>query len=193
MQYNNSAFEKLFNRLPNHVITVAHKRKVPGLSVERCARRCIFEMSFRCKGFDYEPQQRNCWMTDLSVETSGAGVKYHKGADFYERILDGPLSRFVNYGTGSLPLPEGYQIYNKVMFGLTLGACAQLCLTQTTFECSSFDFSFSDKSCHMSEYMAADLNGLNHDVMPTYKVMHYEKKGMPRANSLYLTQTGVPV
>ena len=57
------------------------------MSVEQCARRCIFEMSFRCKGFDYEPQHRNCWLTDLSVETSGTGVKYHKGADFFERIL----------------------------------------------------------------------------------------------------------
>ena len=94
---SSGAFEKLFNRLPNHVITVAHKRKVPGMSVERCARRCIFEMSFRCKGFDYEPQHRNCWLTDLSVETSGAGVKFHHGADFYERILGEafPLSVFL--------------------------------------------------------------------------------------------------
>ena len=90
---------------------------------------------------------------------------------------DGPLASFVNYGTGSLPLLDGNQIYNKVMFGLTLGACAQLCLTQTTFECASFDYSFSDSSCHMSEYIAANLNGLNHDVMPTYRIMHYEKKG----------------
>ncbi|XP_025113966.1 uncharacterized protein LOC112575994 isoform X2 [Pomacea canaliculata] len=171
-----SAFEKLFNRLPNHVITVAHKRKVPDVSVEQCARRCIFEMTFRCEGFDYEPQHQNCWLTDLTVETGG-GVKYHVGADFYERVLDGPVSKFVNYGVGSLPVIDGYQIYGKVMFGVTLGACAQLCLTQTTFDCSSFDYSFSDRACHMSQYIAANLNGLNHDVMPTYRVVHYEKKG----------------
>ncbi|KAL8602121.1 hypothetical protein ACOMHN_007390 [Nucella lapillus] len=81
------AFEKLFNRLPNHVITVSHQRKVPEVSVEQCARRCVFEMTFHCKGFDYEPQHRNCWLTDLNVETSGSGVKFHHGADFYERIL----------------------------------------------------------------------------------------------------------
>ena len=92
-------------------------------------------------------------------------------------FTDGPLASFVNYGTGSLPLLDGNQIYNKVMFGLTLGACGQLCLTQTTFDCASFDYSFSDSSCHMSEYIAANLNGLNHDVMPTYRIMHYEKKG----------------
>ncbi|XP_076436148.1 uncharacterized protein LOC143275756 [Babylonia areolata] len=172
-----SAFEKLFSRLPNHVITVSHKRKVPEASVEQCARRCVFEMTFHCRGFDYEPQHRNCWLTDLSVETSGSGVKFHHGADFYERVLDGPTTHFVNYGVGSLPLVDGYQIYNKVMFGVTLGACAQLCLTQTTFECSSFDFSFNEQSCHMSEYTAAELNGLSHGVTPSYRVMHYEKKG----------------
>ena len=80
------AFEHLFHRLPNHVITVKHKRKVPDVTAEQCARRCVFEQNFRCRGFDYEPGYGNCWLTDLTVAQS-EGVKFHQGADFYEMDL----------------------------------------------------------------------------------------------------------
>lgn len=68
-------------------------------------------------------------------------------------------------------------MYSKSMFGLDLGACAQLCLTQTTFDCASFDYSFGDRSCQMSRYIASNVGGIDTDNMPTYRVMHYEKKG----------------
>ncbi|CAL1525986.1 unnamed protein product, partial [Lymnaea stagnalis] len=171
-----TAFEKLFNRLPNHVITIKHKRKIQDVSAEQCARRCIFEQDFRCAGFDYEPGYTNCWLTDMTVAQS-EGVKYHPGADYYERDFGGALSSFISYGSGSLPYVEEHVIYSKSMFGLDLGACAQLCLSQTTFDCASFDFSFGDRSCQMSRYLATNVGGIDTDNMPTYKIMHYEKKG----------------
>ncbi|CAG5132136.1 unnamed protein product, partial [Candidula unifasciata] len=173
-----TAFEKLFNRLPNHVLTVKHKRKIPDVSVEQCARRCIFEQSFRCAGFDYEPGYANCWLTHLTVSESD-GAKFHPGADFYERDFGGALSNFISYGSGSLPYVDDRPIYTKTMFGLDLGACAQVCLSQTSFECASFDYSFGDRSCHMSRYVASNVGGIDNDNnMPTYRVMHYEKKGV---------------
>ncbi|XP_055898470.1 uncharacterized protein LOC106056355 isoform X2 [Biomphalaria glabrata] len=172
-----TAFEKLFNRLPNHVITTKHKKKIQDVSAEQCARRCIFEQDFRCAGFDYEPGYTNCWLTDLTVAQS-EGVKFHPGADFYERDFGGALSNFISFGSGSLPYVEEHVMYSKSMFGLDLGACAQLCLTQTTFDCASFDYSFGDRSCQMSRYIASNVGGIDTDNMPTYRVMHYEKKGV---------------
>ncbi|KAK6195131.1 hypothetical protein SNE40_000617 [Patella caerulea] len=169
-----SAFEKLFNRLPSHVLTVHHNRNIPSVSPEECARRCIFEMTFKCRGFDYELKVRNCWLTEQTpVDTNG--VQVHHGADYYQRTLDGPISKFICYGVGSLPQIDGYQIYGKVMIGVTLEACAQLCLSQTLFKCVSFDYSFNSKTCQMSKYIAANLLGLETDIIPTYKVMHYER------------------
>nr|KAG5712035.1 hypothetical protein BaRGS_020761 [Batillaria attramentaria] len=128
------AYEKLFNRLPNHVITVSHKRKVPEVSVEQCARRCIFEMNFRCKGYDFEAQHRNCWLTDLTVE-SGGGVKYHKGADFYELIIGEYLDYFY---------PTPYKIVlgrnDKTSHHVSPDRCARNCLEEKDFVCRSFDY-----------------------------------------------------
>ncbi|GFN90209.1 hypothetical protein PoB_001671500 [Plakobranchus ocellatus] len=169
-----SAFEKTFNKLPNHVLTLQHKRKVPSVSVEECARRCLFEQTFRCAGFDYEPGYANCWLTDRTVAESG--VKFHTGADFYERDFGGALSNFISFGHGSLPFVDDSTVYQKSMFHLDLGACAQVCLSQTTFDCASFDYVFGERSCHMSRYVASTVGGLQNETMPTHRVMHYEKK-----------------
>lgn len=66
------------------MLTVKHQKKIPEVSVEQCARRCIFEQNFRCTGFDYEPGYANCYLTEMTVAESD-GVKFHPGADFYER------------------------------------------------------------------------------------------------------------
>ena len=72
---------------------------------------------------------------------------------------------------------EGYQIYNKVMLGVTLDACAQLCTAETSFQCASFDYMFNNQACHMSQYVAANVRGMDTNMTPNYRVMHYEKKG----------------
>uniref|UniRef100_A0A2C9KDN6 Apple domain-containing protein n=1 Tax=Biomphalaria glabrata TaxID=6526 RepID=A0A2C9KDN6_BIOGL len=186
-----TAFEKLFNRLPNHVITTKHKKKIQDVSAEQCARRCIFEQDFRCAGFDYEPGYTNCWLTDLTVAQS-EGVKFHPGADFYERDFGGALSNFISFGSGSLPYVEEHVMYSKSMFGLDLGACAQLCLTQTPFDCASFDYSFGDRSSQMSRYIASNVGGIDTDNMPTYRVMHYEKKGGALSNFISFGSGSLP-
>ncbi|XP_046338913.2 uncharacterized protein LOC124120195 [Haliotis rufescens] len=184
-----SAFEKLFNRLPNHVVTLRHNRKVSRVSVEECSRRCVFEVGFKCEGFDYEPELRSCWLTEDTPETAG-GVRSHKGADYYRRSPEGPLSKFVCYGSGSLPSLEGHQIYNRVMLGVTLDACAQLCTSEQTFECCSFDYYFEEKACHMSQYIAANVNGVTRDHIDHNAVMHYEKKA-PYLDYFYPTPYAV--
>ncbi|KAK3764762.1 hypothetical protein RRG08_006562 [Elysia crispata] len=170
-----TAFEKKFNKLPNHILTLQHKRKIPSISVEECARRCLFEQSFRCAGFDYEPGYANCWLTDRTV--AEGGVKFHTGADFYERDFGGALSNFISFGHGSLPYVDDRTVYESTMFHLDLGACAQVCLSQKNFVCASFDYVFGERSCHMSRYVASTVGGLQNETMPTHRVMHYEKKG----------------
>lgn len=63
------------------------------------------------------------------------------------------------------------------MLGVNLEHCAQLCLVETGFTCSSFDYLFNDKSCHMSQYIAANVHGLQNDYSEESKSMHFEVKG----------------
>ena len=74
----------MFSRIPNHVLTLRHNRKLPGISVESCARRCILELTFKCRGFDYQGNPKICWLTELTPQTAG-GVQIFAGADYYER------------------------------------------------------------------------------------------------------------
>lgn len=82
--YLSAAYQRLFSRIPNHVITLRHNRNIRGLTVEECARRCILEMSFKCLGFDYEERRRNCWLTAKDVHDVG-GLVRRSNTDFYER------------------------------------------------------------------------------------------------------------
>ena len=66
------------------MITMRHNRNIRGLTVEECARRCIMEMSFKCRGFDYEQVRRNCWLTDKFLQDVG-GLKKRTNTDYYER------------------------------------------------------------------------------------------------------------
>lgn len=170
-----SSYSRRFHRLPNHIVTISHDRKIPGITVEACARRCVFEISFKCHGFDYEVQLKNCWLTSKTPsEVDGVIIQY--GTDYYQRIFDGPFENFVNFGYGKLRPLEGIHIYNKIMIGVSLEHCAQLCLAETAFSCASFDYEFVDKSCHMSQYIAANVHGLQNEYSEDVRTMHYELK-----------------
>nr|XP_011417151.2 uncharacterized protein LOC105320781 [Crassostrea gigas] len=165
-------FERLFNRLPNHILTFDHKSQIANVSVEQCARRCVLEMTFRCLGFDYELSSRKCWLTDLSPSGSH-GLIPQAGVDYYERQSNGPLEYFLNFGYGSLRQLEGEQIYQKTVVGVSLVACAHLCLAENSFKCTSFDYLYEDESCYMSMYIAANVYGLMTSRADDKKIIHY--------------------
>ena len=89
-------------------------------------------------------------------------------------IVDGALSRFINYGYGALKTVEGIQTHRKFVLGVNLDACAQLCLAEN---CASFDFVFGLQSCQLSQYIAANVHGIRTDFKPGLQVMHYEAIG----------------
>ncbi|XP_048776860.2 uncharacterized protein LOC125681022 [Ostrea edulis] len=168
-------FERLFNHLPNHILTFDHKRQIFNVSVEQCSRRCVLEVTFRCQGFDYEVKLGNCWLTDLSPSNSH-GLIPQVNTDYYERQSTGPLEYFLNFGFGNLQQIEGEQIYHKRVIGVSLVACAHLCLAESSFKCTSFDYIYDDKSCYMSMYIAANVYGLVTSRADDKNVVHYEFK-----------------
>lgn len=89
-------------------------------------------------------------------------------------FTDGPLEYFLNFGYGSLRQLEGERIYHKTVVGVSLVACAHLCLAENTFRCTSFDYEYNDKSCHMSMYIAANVYGLVTSQADDKSVVHYE-------------------
>lgn len=89
-------------------------------------------------------------------------------------FLDGPLEYFLNFGYGSLRQLEGEQIYQKTVVGVSLVACAHLCLAENAFKCTSFDYLYEDESCYMSMYIAANVYGLMTSRSDDKKIIHYE-------------------
>lgn len=87
---------------------------------------------------------------------------------------DGPLEYFLNFGYGSLRQLEGEQIYQKTVVGVSLVACAHLCLAENSFKCTSFDYLYEDESCYMSMYIAANVYGLMTSRADEKKIIHYE-------------------
>lgn len=87
---------------------------------------------------------------------------------------DGPLEYFLNFGYGSLRQLEGEQIYQKTVVGVSLVACAHLCLAENSFKCTSFDYLYEDESCYMSMYIAANVYGLMTARADDKKIIHYE-------------------
>jgi hypothetical protein len=83
----------------------------------------------------------------------------------------------INFGFGKLRPLEGVPVYNKIMLGETLDTCAQLCLAEASFQCASFDYVFGDQSCHMSQFIAANVHGMSTDDDESFRIMHYEIKG----------------
>ncbi|XP_062579644.1 CUB and sushi domain-containing protein 2-like isoform X2 [Saccostrea cucullata] len=168
-------FEGLFHRLPNHLLTFDHKRQISEISVEQCARMCVLEVTFRCLGFDYEVKHKNCWLTDI-LPSASHGLIPQVNTDYYERQSSGPLEYFLNFGYGSLQQLEGEHIYHKTVMGVSLVACAHLCLAENSFKCTSFDYVFDDKSCYLSMYIAANVYGLVTTRTDDKNVAHYEYK-----------------
>jgi hypothetical protein len=95
-------------------------------------------------------------------------------------FTDGALGRFINFGYGSLQTVEGVQIHGKIVLGVNLDACAQLCLAETSFKCASFDYVFNEQSCQVSQYIAANVHGMQTEFDREHNVMHYELIGMYR-------------
>jgi len=171
----NPAYTTLFHRLPNHMLTTRHNRRIDDVTVEECARRCILETYFKCRGFDYELRTHACWLTELTTERA-AGVQRNNGWDYYERTPEGALARFVNYGFGHMQQLAASDVYQDYRMEVGLDSCATLCLHQTTFNCASFDYFFDrdGKSvCYMSKYIAANVLGLVTEFGT--RSMHFEK------------------
>lgn len=74
------------------MLTTSHNRRIDGVSVEQCARHCILENYFKCRGFDYEQVSRSCWLTELTPERA-KGVNIMEGWNYFEKSPGG-ASRF---------------------------------------------------------------------------------------------------
>jgi hypothetical protein len=97
---------------------------------------------------------------------------------------DGALASFIYYGTGVLRPRENVNLYQKTVRGIVLEQCAELCVNETTFHCSSFDFVYQSTSavaptgeCKLSHYIAASVGGLVVDTAQPHH-SHYELAGI---------------
>jgi hypothetical protein len=111
-------------------------------------------------------------------------------------FLDGALADFIYYGTGILRPRENVTLYQKTVRGIALERCAQLCVNETTFHCSSFDFIYYSTSavaptgeCKLSHYIAASVGGLVADTLqPLHS--HYELAGIYLYMYMYMPSGG---
>ncbi|ELU14666.1 hypothetical protein CAPTEDRAFT_192306 [Capitella teleta] len=114
-----TSYATQFNRLPKHRLPVRISKSENGVSVEECARMCIWETYFRCRGFNYRGIQSTCSLLDLSPETSTAAV-YSADEDYYQTTSEGPLSSFINYGMGRLRPLQNFDVYEISHLGISV-------------------------------------------------------------------------
>ena len=74
-------------------------------------------------------------------------------------------------------------MHAKIVLGVNLDACAHLCLAETAFACSSFDYMFGDKSCKLSQFIAAEVHGMRTQFDTRQQVMHFELIGKSCINT----------
>ncbi|XP_074654352.1 uncharacterized protein LOC141908279 isoform X2 [Tubulanus polymorphus] len=142
------------------------------LTLEGCARYCALETVFKCRAFGYLLYTKECWLSEREshVDNINQARLYSSQLDYYERIPEGTLAKFINYGLGSLRPLHRSSVYLFKKLGLTVEQCADKCLNETTFRCMSFDFRPSDGMCGTSEYMTANVHGLQ----PSADIFHLE-------------------
>ncbi|WAR31389.1 CDCP2-like protein [Mya arenaria] len=169
-----NVFRSLYRRVPGHYLAAIPQAVFADVTVDECARSCVDELAFECQSFDVDNLKRECHLHNHTHRDPGIGLQYSPEFDHYR---NGPISRFINYGHGGLQTVEGVQTHNKIVLGVNLDACAQLCLAETSFSCESFDYVFSEQSCQLSQYIAANVYGIRTVFEPGYRVMHYELIG----------------
>ncbi|KAK2164747.1 hypothetical protein LSH36_59g02015 [Paralvinella palmiformis] len=172
-----TSYSKLFNRLPSHRLPVVINRAVLGVSMESCARHCIMESYFKCRGFNYRKADQRCMLVENTPVTS-TGAIFTQGVDYFERKPEDVMSNFINFGMGRMHPLTHSSVHQSVTRGSTLTECAQSCLNQTQFDCLSFDYVFEgvDSICYLSKYIAANVGGLVIDVSQVQH-NHYERIG----------------
>lgn len=176
-----TSYLKQFARLPSHEVRVTTSQSIDSISPEECARRCILETRFKCRGFNYQRvvgQPVRCLLVESNPATGSQAAMKDEATDFYQKETEGAISSFINYGMGMLQPMITSEVYQRSVRGVTAEGCAQRCLDETTFDCWSFDYVHEDDSrqniCHLSQYIAANVQGLVVDtVNPRHN--HFER------------------
>jgi len=115
-------------------------------------------------------------------------------------VSENALSMFVNYGMSVLKPGRSESVYGRTVDSVSVNTCAELCLSETSFYCLSFDMVFSSAAppaaaaaasdvhvgqCRLSEHVAATADGLVIDtVNPQHN--HYERIGQSVSLSVCL-------
>ena len=79
-----AVYRNLFNRLPKHRLSTIELRESSDVTVEECARGCVVETSFKCKGFNYKSATRTCVLLEQTPSDSNGAVR-SPDSDYYER------------------------------------------------------------------------------------------------------------
>ncbi|XP_064650095.1 uncharacterized protein LOC135501749 [Lineus longissimus] len=168
-----TAYHRLFRQLPFHSINVPYNHKHEYIaSLEECARRCILEIKFKCRSLVYKELTGNCLLSEHSSHTDvgGANLRTHtEDANYFERIPDGALESFVNFGLGNIMT----QSSGNMLLAQSPGECAKRCLAVPTTQCASFDYQTLTKSCFLSKYTAGSVRGLA--LTQRDQTIHYER------------------
>ncbi len=163
-----------FTIINNAAISGHNDRKGVSGTPADCARACETETAFVCKSFDYDKQAKKCDLSASSrTEVGGLKTDYVGNPyDHYERVLQ---SNNVITPTG-FRLTEGAAIsgYNTKRISGSPTECAKACLSETAFECRSFDFHKGKNICDLSDKAAESIGGLKSDY-PGNPYDHYSR------------------
>lgn len=94
-----ASYLKQFARLPSHEVRVTTSQSIDSISPEECARRCILEARFKCRGFNYQHivgQPVRCLLVESNPATGSQAAMKNEATDFYQKET-GVCCEFVVY------------------------------------------------------------------------------------------------
>lgn len=94
-----ASYLKKFKRLPNHEVNVMISLFIDSVSSEECARRCILEIRFRCRGFNYQfgNEVPRCLLVESTTATGSQAAMFSQTSDFYEKETGIKIVRSPSY------------------------------------------------------------------------------------------------
>jgi hypothetical protein len=79
-----TSFRGLYSRHSDMRLTSLPRDQVSQVTVEECARRCVTEVGFDCKSFDYSNKKQDCLLFTTSLDDTDVRLLDNPGTDHYQ-------------------------------------------------------------------------------------------------------------
>ncbi|CAH1780145.1 unnamed protein product, partial [Owenia fusiformis] len=143
----NDPYVRRFTKDASRVLFVDKWTVDTGLTIQKCAMRCLTETRIKCESFDYCSNVGECMLSDkhrADGENTGS-YRNHSYCDHYSKSYIA-----LNFEKAPGRVLTTFPGETKIYSGLSAESCAKVCIDETHFKCESFDYCPSSVSCTLN-------------------------------------------